>query len=199
MSNEFRINYTNPRTSIPTPEKYEGYDLESAFYDYKPKGLTVTLEIDGYSLPMSSSRFIEFVLACLPLAEQLRDLPPETPHQLRKHFPEVPSDFKFYSWMFVDFMQWFPIIIFATDRSMTWIYTRTQDESKEHPLIVLPERDREKPVKVPRNLVIKEICVFLTRYLDDLSSAIPFIHSDTLYKKYRARIAALQMSRVLFS
>ncbi|WP_434387245.1 hypothetical protein [Melittangium boletus] len=199
MNNEFHINYTGSRDSVPLPEQYEGYDLESAFYDYKPKGLTVTLEMDGYALPMSSSRFIEFVLACLPLAEQLRNLSPENTHQLRKHFPEVPSHFKFYSWMFVDFMQWFPIIIFATDKSTTWIYTRTQDESKEHPLIVLPERDREQPIKVPRNLVIKEICAFLTRYLDDLSSAIPFIRSDSLYKKYRARIAALNISQVVSS
>jgi hypothetical protein len=188
----FRINYASSRAPVPKPTRYEGYDLESAFYDYMPKGLGATIEIDGYSLRLSDNKFVEFVRSCLPLAEQLQELPPETAKQLRKYFPALPAEFKIYSWLFADFMQWLPIIVFATDGKMTWLYTRTLDESKGHPLVVLPGRDRVEPVKVPRSAVLKEIRSFLTRYLEDLSSALPFIRSDAIYKNYQARILALE-------
>ena len=115
----FHINYVSSRASVPKPERYEGYDLESAFYDYMPKGLEATIEIEGYVLPLSDNRLVELVRSCLPLAEQLQKLPPETASPLRKQFPALPTGFKLYSWLFADFMQWIPVIVFANDERTT--------------------------------------------------------------------------------
>lgn len=190
----FRIVYTNPQTPVPLPERYEGYDLESAFYDYVPAGIGATVELDGYALDlrMPPRMFIGLVRQALPLAEQLSALPPDVADNERRSIPQLPPGTRVYGWLFADFMYLMPAIIFATDGESVWIFTRTVDESEGLPLIVLPERDREEPVLVPRTAVIEEIRAFLTRYLDDLVAAFPFLREDEVYRDWRRRIAALR-------
>jgi hypothetical protein len=48
-----------------------------------------------------------------------------------------------------------------------------------------------RKIVVPRALVIEEIRSCLTKYLDDLAIALPFLRKDELYRQYRARLAAL--------
>lgn len=189
----FRIVYTNPRTPVPLPERYEGYDLESALYDYLPTGIGATIELDGYALElrMPARKFIDFVRQSLPLAEKLSTLPPDTGDHDRQLMPELPPGTRVYSWLFADFMYRMPAIIFATDGETAWIFTRTLDESEGHPLIVWEERDRAEPVLMPRTAVIEEIQVFLTRYLDDLVATFPFLREDKMYHDWRRRITAL--------
>jgi hypothetical protein len=83
-----------------------------------------------------------------------------------------------------------PVIIFAADGPSVSIYTRTLATSGEPGLVVQPGRDREAPVEVAREEVIVELRDFLSRYLDDLASAFPFLADDPMYQDHVRRLAA---------
>jgi hypothetical protein len=188
----FKINYENPHNPVPAPETYEGYDLESAFYDYAPSGARATIAINGYELEMTELKLVSLVRASLPLAESLSTLPSDDWPQLRKCLPHLPQEVKIYHLIFPDFILWLPVIVFASDGETIRIYTRTWAEGTEGKLIVWEERDRAEPVEVPHRAVINEIRSFLVRYLDDLTTAYPFIRADEKYEEYQERIAALR-------
>jgi hypothetical protein len=187
----FRIVYENPRAPVAAPEPYEGYDVESAFYDHLPSGARATIAIDGYALELTGVKLVDLVRQSLPLAEKLSTLPADSSGELRQDIPDLPPDAKAYMLMFADFMFSFPYIVFARQGAVTRIYTRTASEEQPSRLVVLPERDRADPVVVPTQAVIDEIRSFLTRYLDDVVAAFPFIAADEKYRSYRERIAAL--------
>lgn len=187
------IIYENPKEPVePRTDPYEGYDAESAFYDYLPSGARATIEIDGYRLDLPGMKFVSLVRALLPLAEQLATLPPDSWEQLRPFFPDLTPETRLYHLIIPDFLVWLPVVVFTTDGTTTRIHTRTLAEGGEGlDLIVWEERDRAEPVETTNRAIIEEIRSFLTHYLDDLSAAFPFILDDEIYQEYRLRIKAL--------
>ncbi len=187
---KFQIIYENPRRPVPQPEMYEDYDLHSAVYDYMPAGAHATICINGYELDLTGLRLITLVLDGLPLVEEIATLPPDSAESLRPFLPVLPPEARIYSWMLADYMIQAPILIFAVEPEVTRIYTRTVADVPGLELTLLSGRDLELPVVVQRRGVIEEFHAFFTRYLDDLSTAFPFLHEDEKYKEYRRRIAA---------
>jgi len=185
----FRICYENPREPVPQPELYEGYDLESAFYDYLPSGARATIAMDGYALEMTGLKFVDLVRSCLPLVEDLTKLPADASEELRASIPDLPEDAKAYYWLFGDFILWLPVIVFAIKGSEVRIYTRTRAETEGNPWIVWSERDRAETVLVSHAALVEELLTFLSTYLDDLVGAFPFLARDEKYQEYRSRIA----------
>jgi hypothetical protein len=84
----FRIEYDNTVAEVPQPERYAGYSLESAYYDYDPAALSAVVKLDGYALGLNGTGFIELVLGALPLAEHLRAGPrADSEESLRSQLP----------------------------------------------------------------------------------------------------------------
>lgn len=192
QESEFRILYDNPRDPVPAPERYEGYDLESAFYDHLPSGVHAQIRIGGYGLEMTDVRFVDLVRSSLTMAEQLATLPADASGQLRTSMSELPPKVKAYYWLFGDFVTWLPVIVFATDGTKVWIYTRTRAEADGGPLITWAERDEAQPVVVDRSAAIGELVAFLSRYVSDLLEAFPFLVDDEMFLRFGARLRALQ-------
>jgi hypothetical protein len=186
----FRIRYQNSHLPVPAPETYEGYDVVSAFYDYLPAGARATISIDEYALDLTGLLFVNWVRESLPLAEQIRSDGADQSDYLRKFLPNLPPDARIYFWIAADIAMHAPILVFAVDGDSVLIYTRT-DANVSGPLLIVSGQDREEPTVVPRALVIEEIRSCLTKYLDDLAIALPFLREDELYRQYRARLAAL--------
>jgi len=188
----FEIDYVNGGVRVPLPDVHEGYDLESAYHDYDPAALSATVTVDGYALPLQSTGFVELVRAVLPLAEDLRAGPRAgSEDEYRKQLPEVPRHARIHTWTFPYYMTQLPVLVFAADGPGVSIYTRTLETSREPRLVVQPGRDREAPVEVAREDVIAELRGFLSRYLDDVASAFPFIVDDPMYQDHVRRLAAL--------
>jgi hypothetical protein len=185
----FRIVYENPHLPVETPEPFEDYDLRAAMYGYLGAGARAIVAIDGYSLEMTRLKIVDLVRSSMALWTQLHQLPPDSADDIRAALPDLPHDTRIYVWLFPDFMLWLPVIIFATDGTTVRIYTRTHAETEDHPLIVWPERDLAEPVLVLHAAVLEELRVFLTRYLEDLAQAIPFMRDHPEYFEWRARLA----------
>ena len=188
--NGFRIRYQNPHLPVPAPETYEGYDVVSAFYDHLPAGAHATISIDGYALDLTGLLFVTWVRQCLSLAEQICFGGADQSDYLRKFLPDLPPNARAYFWIAADIAIDSPILVFAVDGETVLIYTRT-DANVSGPQLILSDRDKEEPTRVPRPLFIKEIRSFLTKYLGDVVAAFPFLRKDELYRQYRARLAAL--------
>ena len=190
---DFRIEYDGPREALPPPELYDGYDADSAFYDFIDTGVRAMVVLGPTRLELTRVLFVDFLRSILAIGESLLALPAErSEEELHELLPEVPAAAKIYSWLAADWMMWIPLVIFATDGAAVWIYSRTRSEEEGYPLIVKEGRDRAEPVIAPRPAVAAEIHAFLTRVFDDLAATLPFITSDALYRRYRERIDALQ-------
>jgi hypothetical protein len=185
----FQILYECPRFPVPEKERYETWDVESAFYDYLPAAARATLKIGAYTLELDRLMFVDWVRHSLPLAERIAGLLPDPNEALRSYFPDAPPSAKLFSWTAADAMIHLPVIVFAVDGDRVSIYTRTHSESSA--LIVMENRDLKDPVVAPRGVIVKEIVSTLTRYLDDLAAAFPFLDADEKYREYRDRIARL--------
>lgn len=189
----FRILYENPHAPVTVPEPYEGYDVESAFYDYLPSNARAAVALDGYRLELPGVKMVFWVRKSLTVAERLATLDGDPSEDRQRDFPELPPGAKICSILFADFLSWFPVLVFARKGDKAWLYTRTASENAPFSLVVLPERDRAAPIVTTARKVIDEICTFLTAYLDDVAAAFPFIAADEKYQTYRQRIAALSV------
>jgi hypothetical protein len=191
----FRLHFSNPTPLVPVPELYEDYDLESAFYDYFPDGMRVTLEIDSFTLEQRRHFLVFVVRELLPLAERLQILPTEHDFaaEFRQDIPDLPPGCKAYCVQLVDFMDYWPVFIFATSDDDVAIYVR-RTAGRGKPGLVTWDLagHRAEPVVVARRDVIDEIASFLSHYLDDLSDSFRFILEDEMYQQWRRRILALK-------
>ena len=187
----FQILYECAKLPVPEQERYESWDVESAFYDYLPAGARATLKIGAYKLELDRLMFVDWVRSSLPLAERIAGLLEDPKETLRQYFPDARPAVKLFSWTAADAMIHLPIIVFAVDGDRVSIYTRTLSEVPGPELIVKENRDLKDPVVASRGEIIKEIASTLTRYLDDLAAAFPFLDADEKYREYRARVARL--------
>ncbi|HUP60691.1 MAG TPA: hypothetical protein VNA69_09770 [Thermoanaerobaculia bacterium] len=187
---DFRIEYAAPSKPIGEPERYEGYDADSALYAFVRAGAEATMVVGPTRLPMRDVNFVDLVHSSLEIGEQLAACAPSTFEEVRARMPELPPDTRIYAWYVVDYVDEIPLIIFATDAETVRIYTRTYMGANRDVLSV-GERDRVEPVTEPRDAVVAEIHSFLSRVFDDLAAAFPFLADDELYLRRRQRIAAL--------
>jgi hypothetical protein len=188
----FRILYENDKRAVTEPVRYEDYDIVPAMYDYQPAGPRATIRMDGYALELTDLRFINWARESLPLAERIAGLLDSgSSPELRRFFPDLPTEAKIYHWIVADAMMRAPVLVFAATEADVWIYSRTADDVTGLELI-LSEWNVREPVVTPRRQVIQEIRDFLERYLDDVSDAFPFLRTAEEYPRYRSRIAALR-------
>lgn len=191
MTSLFRICYINRHAAVQQPETYEGYDLVSAFYDYQPAGPAATIWIGTYSLQADERIFLNWVRQCLPLAEALASGQVNPAGRLRQDLTDLPANAVLYSWIVADAPVDTPILLFASCDGVARIYTRT-DAGVPGPRLRIAAWDLPDPVLLPLAAIIGEITAFLTKYLDDLLAAFPFIAADDVYLEHRRRIAALR-------
>jgi hypothetical protein len=194
VSASFVIDYQNARRPVEQPERYEGYDLVSAHYDYLPSGPSATIIIGDYSLDLDGLIFVNWVRESLPLAERLAANAPDDQADLRRFLPGLPQDARVYFWIAADIPFHPPLLLFASLRDQVLIYTRAS-ASVGGPQLICTEADREDPTTVPLSTVLSEISNLLTQYLDDLVGAFPFIEQDDVYQNQRSRIAAIKLAR----
>jgi len=186
----FAIRYANPRHPLPAPDRGEEYDLVSAFYDYGPAGASAEIAIGDYRLYLSELKFINWVRQCLLLAEQILSGDLDQSDLLRRSMPDLPARSHAHYWIVADAPAHAPVLVFAVCGDDVLIYTRTAVD-EDGLTLRTDRRDRTEPVIVPRRLVLDEIRAFLTAYLDDMVADLPFLAEDELYRRHRARIAAL--------
>jgi hypothetical protein len=189
----FVIRYQNARRPVETPERYEGYDLVSAHYDYLPAGPSGTIVIGDYTVDLDGLIFVNWVRQSLPLAERIITDAPDDQADLRRFLPGLPREAKVHFWIAVDIPFHPPVLLFAHLGDQVAIYTRSSADVGG-PELICTEADREDPTVVPLSAVLSEIRSLLTRYLDDLAAAFPFIEEDNVYQKQRIRIAALRLA-----
>ena len=187
---DFHIEYAAPAGPVDEPERYEGYDADSALYDFVRGGAEATVMVGPTRLPMRDVNFVDLVRSSLEIGEQLADRAPSTFEEVRARMPELPPDTRIYAWYVVDYVDEIPLVIFAAGAETVRIYTRTYMGTNREVLSV-GERDRSEPVTEPRDAVVTGIHSFLTRVFDDLVAAFPFLADDELYLGYRQRISAL--------
>ena len=190
MAAAFAINYRNAHRNVEEPDRYEGYDVVSAHYDYLPVGPCATIVVGDYTLELDDLIFVNWVRESLPLAERLIANIPDDQADLRKFLPELPQGAKVYFWIAVDIPFHPPVLLFASLGDQVLIYTRTS-ASVGGPELICGDADKEDPTIVPLSAVLSEIAALLTRYLDDLVAAFPLIEADDVYQQHRSRIAAL--------
>jgi hypothetical protein len=185
------IRYNNSRAPVPVPDRYSTYDLESAFYDYEPAGISATVQLDGYSLDLEIFlAFVHLVRSSLEILEALLTRPVHpTLRELAAGYQEIPDQCTGTFWIVPEFRYNVPALVFIKHGDMVSIYTRT---STRDGLKVLPERDLAEPVSVPYRDLVEEITRFMSQYLDDIAAAFPFLGSDDLYHQYRRRVAVLR-------
>jgi hypothetical protein len=185
----FRIEYANPNPRLRPPEdRASHYDLVDAIYDYRPEGISATVIIGPYRLKNGTGRlFSGFVTGAQDLADGLKGMRPSPPGDDTGVLPGLPEAFQIYNLLLPEWMEDLPNILFASDGTAVWIYTRSS--VRDDDAAILPGRDLVDPVITTRAAVLTELADFLTRYLDDLVASFTFLEKDAVYKEWREAIA----------
>jgi hypothetical protein len=187
----FRIEYENAHLAVSEPEFYEGYDVVSAHYDYLVAGPSATIAIGDYSLELAGLLFVNWIRESLPLAERIATSTPDDWPPLRETLPALPPGARVHFWIAADIPSHAPILVFVVDGDRVLIYTRSS-ANVSGPRLMLLERDREAPYVVARTAVVATVAECITRYLDDLVAAFPFLLQDEAYQSQRHRLLALR-------
>lgn len=186
----FQISYTGNRCSGPQPERYEGYNLKSAIYDYYQDAIA-TIRVDTYRLSLEGDSFAALVRWCLPLAEDMVNAAEGIALPHKDTLVGLPHGSNVYRLNFSHQGRVVPLIYFAAAGEEVWVYTRTWNSYEGHRVVVGSD-DREAPSPTTRRAVVTAIHGFLSHYLDDISEALPFLREDTMYLEWRSRLAALR-------
>jgi hypothetical protein len=191
MTESFSIEYCNPHRPVSEPERYEGYDVVSAHYDYMAAGASATIAIGDYSLELSELVFVNWIRKSLALAEGIATGAPDFWPPLRETLPELPAGSRVHFWIAADIQWHAPILVFVVDGERVLVYTRSS-ANVSGPKLIRLERDREAPYVFARTDVVATIADCISRYLDDLAAAFPFLLDDEVYRSERQRLLALR-------
>jgi hypothetical protein len=191
MSDAFSIEYRNPHHPVSKPDIFEGYDVVSAHYDYLASGASATIAIGEYSLELTGLVFVNWIRESLQLAEGIATSAPDYWPPLREMLPALPPGASVHFWIAADIPLHAPLLVFVVDGDRVLIYTRSS-ASVGGPILMLLERDREAAYVVPRTAVVTTIAECISKYLDDLVAAFPFLLDDEVYQSQRQRLQALR-------
>jgi hypothetical protein len=182
----FRIVFENPspRTEPPS-ERFDGYDLNAALYDYVHEGVRVGLVLDDVPWATLEGYLAAYVVRELfKIADRLLSLPTSEDEAafFRAHTSSLPEGWRVYQLVIADWDP-MPLLAFATDGAGARIYQRNGDEGGGA---------GPSPLETSRQHVLDEIRGFLPRYLDDLIASFPFLSDDAIYIYWRERLGDLE-------